>query len=284
LSSNGKYLASLDLKTNQLQELTDITYANLKNPVYSNGLIIFSSDFSGIDNLYSLDIDSKAIAQIASVPFGADYPSVSKSGNQMFFSNYNSGGYQLATILLQDKKNQKEIRNIQLATNYLADNLAISEKGIPDFSNTDSINYKSRKYSKLGHLFNFHSWAPAYVDVNSYEIRPGVSLFSQNKLGTAETRLGYDYNVAEHTGKYKLGFSYLGRFPEITTELSVGKEASSYYQITNTVNQSGQVIHRDTTIERISWREITADLNVPVPLNFSKVKCSRIFYPGFKYS
>jgi hypothetical protein len=284
LSSEGKYLAALDLKTNQLRELTDKTYANLKNPVYSNGQIVFSADFSGIDNLYSLNIDNKAITQIASVPFGADYPSVSKSGNQLIFSNYNSGGFQLASILLQDKKNQKAISSIQLATNHLADNLAISEKGIPNFSNTDSVKYKSKNYSKIGHLFNFHSWAPAYVDVNSYEIRPGVSLFSQNKLGTAETRIGYDYNVADHTGKYKLGFSYLGWFPEITTELSVGKEASSYYKITNTVNPRGQVVRRDTTTERISWREITADLNVRLPLNLSKGKYSRILYPEVKYS
>lgn len=284
LSSNGKYLASLDLKTNQLQELTDKTYANLKNPVYSNGKIIFSADFFGIDNLYSFDIARNTITQIASVPFGADYPSVSKSGNRIFFSNYNSGGYQLASILLQNKKNQKEISNIQLATNHLADNLSIQEKGIPDLSNTNSVNYESKRYSKLGHLFNFHSWAPAYVDVNSYEIRPGFSLFSQNKLGTAETRIGYDYNVADHTGKFKLGFNYLGWFPEITTELSAGKAASHYYLITNTVNQSHQITQSDTTIQRFSWSEITADLNVRLPLNLSRGKYSRIFYPEVKYS
>ena len=284
LSSKGKYLASLDLKTKQLQELTDRTYANLKNPAYSNGKIIFSADFSGIDNLYSLDIDSKAITQIASVPFGADYPTISKLGNRIFFSNYNSSGYQLATLDLQNKTGKKEVRNIQLTSNHLADNLAIQEKGVPSFENLDSISYKSKKYSKLGHLFNFHSWAPEYVDMNSYEIRPGASLFSQNKLGTAETRIGYDYNVADHTGKYKLGFNYLGWFPEITTELSVGKVASNYHLITNTVNQSGQIVRRDTTTERFSWREITADLNVRLPLNFSKGKYSRILYPEVKYS
>ena len=284
LSSKGKYLASLDLKTKQLQELTVRTYANLKNPVYSKGKIIFSADFSGIDNLYSLDIDSKTITQIASVPFGADYPTISKSGNRIFFSNYNSTGYQLATIDLQNKTDKKEVRDIQLTTNHLADNLAIQERGVPTFENQDSVSYKSKKYSKLGHLFNFHSWAPAYVDVNSYEIRPGASLFSQNKLGTAETRIGYDYNVANHTGKYKLGFSYLGWFPEITTELSVGKEASNYYLIKNTVNPSGQVVRRDTTTERLSWREITADLNIRLPLNLSKGKYSRIFYSEVKYS
>jgi len=284
LSSKGKYLASFDLKTRQLQELTDKTFANLKNPVYSKEKVIFSADFSGIDNLYSLEIESKIITQIASVPFGADYPSVSKSDNRVVFSNYNSAGYQLASIQIPDKNSHPEIKNIQLTTDHLAENLAIQEKGIPDFSNSDSTVFPTTKYSKLGHLFNFHSWAPAYIDVNSYEIRPGVSLFSQNKLGTAETRLGYDHNVADHTGRYKLGFNYLGWFPEITTELSVGKEASNYYLITNTVDKNGQIIQRDTTTQRLSWREITADLNVRLPLNLSKGKYSRIFYPEMKYS
>lgn len=284
LSSNGKYLASLDLKIQQLQELTDKTFANLKNPVYSKERIIFSADFSGIDNLYSLNLQSKKITPVASVPFGADYPSVNKAGNQLVFSNYNSDGYQLASIQLLDKNKNKEIKDIQLATDHLAENLVAQEKGVPDFSNSDSEVYPTKKYSKLGHLFNFHSWAPAYVDVNSYEIRPGISVFSQNKLGTAETRLGYDYDVTNRTGKYKLAFSYLGWFPEITAEISAGNEASNYYQITNTVNQNHQVIRSDTTIQRYSWREITADLDVRLPLNFSKGKYSRLFYPEIKYS
>ena len=284
LSSKGKYLALFDTKTQQLQELTDKTFANLKNPVYSKGKVIFSADFSGNNNLYSLDIESKIISQVASVPFGADYPSVDRSGNRLVFSNYNSNGYQLASIQLQNKNSNKEIKDIQLATDHLAENLAVQEKGVPDFSNSGSVVYSAKKYSKLGHLFNFHSWAPAYIDINSYEIRPGVSLFSQNKLGTAETKLGYDYDVTNRTGKYKLAFSYLGWFPEITTEISAGNQASNYYQITNTVNQNHQIIGSDTTIQRFSWREITADLDVRLPLNLSKGKYSRVLYPEIKYS
>lgn len=284
LSAQGKYLAALDLKTQQINELTERTFANLKNPVYSKGQIFFSADFTGVDNLYTLNINNKTITQVASVPFGADYPTVTKSGKQLFFSNYNSGGYQIASVSLQDKNSGKVINNIQLQPNQLADHLATQESGIPSFATSDSTYYKSKKYSKLGHLFNFHSWAPAYVDINSYEIRPGVSLFSQNKLGTAETRLGYDYNVTDRTGRYKLAFNYLGWFPEITTEFSVGNEASNYYLITNTLNQNHQVIHQDTTLQRLKWREINADLNVRLPFNFSKGKYSRIFYPEIEYA
>ncbi len=284
LSSKGKYLASINISTMVIKPLTAITYANLKNPVFNKGQLIFSADFSGIDDLYSLNTENEKIVQVASVPFGADYPAISKSGDHLFFSNYTSDGYQLATLKLQKNGDQNEISNIQLKYDSLAENLANQEKGIPDFSNTDSVRYATKKYSKLGHLFNFHSWAPAYIDINSYNIRPGFSLLSQNKLGTAETRLGYDYNIADRTGSYKLTFNYYGLFPEINTELSVGNVASNYYQINDSINQNNEVFFSDTTIQRYTWKEVTADIDVRLPLNLSKGKYSRAFYPEVKYS
>jgi len=284
LSPKGKYLASFDIQSKEFQQLTSHTFGNLKNPVFADNRLIFSADFSGKDNLYSFDPGSHQIFKIHEATFGADYPSAANSKNQILFSNYSASGYQLSKFNLTDKIKLTEVTDISLKSNQLADNLATQEKGIPDFTNSDSIKYPSKKYSKLGHLFNFHSWAPAYVDVNSYEIRPGVSLFSQNKLGTAETRLGYDYNVADRTGKYYLAFNYSGWFPEFNTELSVGNGASNYYQITNTVNQQNQIIKSDTTVQRVTWREQTAGLDVRLPLNLSKGKYSRFFIPEMKYT
>jgi hypothetical protein len=282
LSGNGKHLASIDLKTRYFQQLTENTFANIKNPVYSKGQIIFSSDFSGTDNLYSIDLKSNKISELTTSRFGADYPSV--SGNKILFSQYNSSGYQLVTVPYIPSHKRNEVIDIQLKTDKLAQNLATQEDGIPDFSNPDSIKYSSKKYSKIGHLFNFHSWAPAYIDVNSYEITPGFSMFSQNKLGTAEASLGYDYNVGDRTGRYKFGFKYLGFFPEFSADLSFGNEASNYFQVKNTVNKFNQVVKSDTTIQRFTWKEIAADFNVRLPLHFSKGKYSRIFYPEVKYN
>ncbi len=284
LSAKGKYLGSVNLKTKQLQQLTEFTFANLKNPTYSENHIFFSSDFSGVDNIYSLDLKSKTIAEIASVAFGADYPIVSKSGSQLLFSNYTSDGYQLGELNLSKKDFRRNVESIQLKTDSLAHVLANQEIGIPDFSNTDSLHFPTKKYSKLGHLFNFHSWAPAYLDVNSYEIRPGVSLFSQNLLGTAETRLGYDYNISDRTGKFRLGFNYSGLFPVFNAEVSYGNQASNYYQVTNTINGSNEIISSDTTIQRLVWKELSMDLDARIPINFSKGKYSRAVTPEVQYS
>jgi hypothetical protein len=282
LSAKGKFLASFDLKSLHIEPLTEPTFANIRNPECTNGKVIFSSDFDGTDNIYLLNLSNKRIFSVASVRYGADYPSI--SGNKIVFSNYSSSGYQLATVY-NDKSNvTAEITGLQLKPNHLAETLASHETGILNLTKADSITFPSKKYSKLGHLFNFHSWAPAYVDVNSYEIKPGASFFSQNKLGTAETRLGYEYDVTEKTGRYKIGFAYLGLFPEINTELSFGNQASNYYLIKNTLNKYNQVISSDTTVERYTWSELTADLDIRLPLNFSRGKHSRIFYPEVKYT
>lgn len=282
LSEKGKYLASVDLKTKKEEPFTEPTYANLRNPVWFENRLIFTADFSGVDNLYALDINSKKITQVASVKFGADYPAVSPSGKQILFSNYTADGYQLATI--RNSESGKSIANIQLRPVRLADELTAKETGVPDFSKNDSIKFPSKKYSKIGHLFNFHSWAPVYIDVDNYEVHPGASLFSQNVLGTAETRLGYDYNSADRTGEYEISFKYLGWYPEIEAQFSAGKAASTYYLIKDSVNQNHQVFWSDTTQERYTWQKIVASLDMRLPLNLSKGKYYRIFYPEIKYS
>ena len=274
LSSKGKCLTSLDLQTKEFKPITSRTFANLKNPVFTNHQLVFSADFSGTDHLYSIDPESSQINLIHKAIFGVDYPSAVNSKKQLLFSNYSANGYQLSVLNLTDKTNLNEVTDIRLQTNQLADNMAAQEKGIPNFAKSDSIKYASKKYSKLGHLFNFHTWAPAYIDINSYEIRPGVSIFSQNTLGTTETQIGYDYNVADRTGNYRVGFNYLGLFPEFHTQLSFGNGASNYYQ----------VIKRDTVVKRFTWNELTADLNIRLPLNLSKGKYSSFFYPEIKYT
>ncbi|HAH22740.1 MAG TPA: hypothetical protein DCL77_03070 [Prolixibacteraceae bacterium] len=284
LTAKGKCLSSLDIQTKEIQSITPYTFGDIKNPVFINHQLIFSADFSGTDHLYSMDLGTHQVLRIYKADFGVDYPSATNSKNEILFSNYSARGYQLSVLNLADKSRLTEIASISLQSNPLADKLGAQEKGIPDLTNRDSIQYHSKKYSKLGHLFNFHSWAPAYVDINSYEIRPGVTFFSQNTLGTAETQIGYDYNVADHTGKYRLAFNYFGLFPELNTDLSYGNGVSHYYQVNNTTDQFNHVIKSDTTVQSFGWHEWTADVDMRIPLNLSKGKYSAGLFPEIKYT
>lgn len=281
LSSKGKYMASYDLQTKHLQQLTPFTYGNIKSPVYINNQILFSADFAGKDRLYRLDLATGVIYNEYDPAFGADYPSALNSRNQFLFSNYTSDGYGLAITSLKEMDHRTEVTDISLQTDKLADHLASRDSGIPDFQKPDSITYPSRPYSKAGHLFHFHSWAPAYIDIDNYTIRPGVSLFSQNMLGTADTRLGYDYDVTNKTGRYRADFNYYGWFPELNASFSFGKGTTNYYQITNSFNPH---LTADTVLMRSRWNELTAQLGARLPFNLSKGKYSTGLFPEVNYS
>lgn len=281
LSSKGKYLASYDLQTKHFQKLTPFTYGNIKNPIYINNRILFSADFLGKDRLYTIEIATGKIYPLYDPAFGADYPSAVNSRNQFLFSNYTSRGYQLALTDLKEKDRMAEVTDISLQSDKLSESLASREGGIPEFQKPDSIAYPTRPYSKAGNLFNFHSWAPAYIDIDNYAIRPGVSLFSQNLLGTAEMRLGYNYDVTNKTGKYKADFNYYGWFPEFNGSLTYGKGTTNYYRITNYSNPH---IPADTVAMRSRWNEFTAELGGRLPFNFSRGKYSTGLFPGLNYS
>jgi hypothetical protein len=285
LSHKGKYLASLDIQTKELKKLTTETFGNIKNPVFVNeNQLIFSSDFSGKDNLYSVDPSNGKIMMVFEAKFGVDYPSSLNTKKQILFSNYTSDGYQISTFELPQAHHKEVVRDITLRKNILAEHLADQEMGVPDLYHADSIQLQSKKYKKASHLFNFHSWAPVYMNLNSYDIQPGVTFLSQNVLGTAFTQIGYEYNLNDRTGKIKASFQYKGWLPEITSSVSYGNEASNYYLITNTTNQSNQIVSSDTTLQRFKWEDLSGDLDLRLPLNLSKGKYSTILYPEAKYT
>jgi hypothetical protein len=284
LSPEGKYLASYDLPSRQFRQLTDPSFANIKNPVFSNNQLIFSADFAGKDDLYSLDIQSGKVFHVFSPAFGADYPSSVNNKGILLFSNYTSDGYELSALDMKNIDHRELVTDLTLQPNRLADHLTAMENGIPELQNVDSIKYPSSKYSKARHLFNFHSWAPAYIDIDNYEIRPGVSFLSQNTLGTADTRIGYDYDTANKTGKYVLAFNYYGLFPEFNTTVSYGNRTSSLYQVTPIVDRYHNVIRTDTTLNNYKWKELDAEISVRLPFNLSRGKYSIGLYPEVEYN
>lgn len=271
LSSKGKYLGSLHVKNGKFDLLTRPGFYDLRNPEFMNNKLYYTSAKTGTDNIFCLDLPTRQITKITTVPYGADYPSV--SGNRLFFSNYSSDGYAVSMQEMQEGQNIPS-GEIPVATYKLADSLAAQEDTILDFLDSTYCNYQVKPYRKLAHLFNFHSWAPLYMNINDYEIRPGLSLLSQNKLGTANTLLGYEYDPVEHTGRYKAGFEYSGFFPVFQAELSYGKRKSIYYTVED----------HDTISHPYSWKELKWDLNMRIPFSFSHGKYSQFFQPEVEYN
>ncbi|MDO8951331.1 MAG: hypothetical protein Q7U86_01840 [Draconibacterium sp.] len=281
LLPEGKRLAKIDLETNQYEIILEQGFGELKNLRVLGNNIYFVGTHTGKNSLYKLNLDDKSVSQVYEARFGLESPAFSPAGN-LVLSDYTADGFRLIKI---DANNLKEIRvnNSEKKSYELADKLAQQEPGVFDFSVTDTVNYETKKYSKIAHLFNFHSWAPVAVDADSYEITPGVSIVSQNKLGTALLNVGYEWNITEKTGSFYGKYTYKGWYPVFDFEISSGNSASEYVVIEQTKNSSGQVIAQDTVLKRFTWMNTNFGADIRIPMDLSRGKFSRFFQPEIKY-
>ncbi|MEL7586349.1 MAG: hypothetical protein AAGU19_06505 [Prolixibacteraceae bacterium] len=272
LSAEGKYLGSLNIATGEFSILTRPGYYDIRNPTWYDGKIYYTSSQTGIDNIFCLDLRDRQIKQVTTVAFGADYPSV--AGDRIFFSNYTSDGYAVSVLNMNDAPG---IPGAENEYKYkLAESLAVQEDTLLDLAASEHRDYPVKPYRKGAHLFDFHSWAPVYINAFDYAIFPGVSFLSQNKLGTAKTVLGYEYDPNERSGSYKAEFEYSGLFPVFRSEFLYGNRRSAYYLVSN----GG----RDTTKHTYTWRELEWNLNVRIPLRFSQGRYSQLIQPEAEYS
>jgi hypothetical protein len=282
LTEKGKEIAAIRPFTGELRWLSNPQMGEIKHLVPAGDQLYFTGTYAGKDELYSLHIASGEVKRLVTARFGLDYPALTQDSKKLIFSDYTSNGYRLSS-LDTDKISADYICNVTKVNNELADKLALQEPGIVNFSDMELFPYPSKPYRKGLHLFNFHSWGPFSLDAGSYTIQPGFSMASQNKLGTAQTTLGYRWNIQEKEGQYYIDFEYRGFYPVISVSGTTGKRNDKYYQITVIRDQAGKEIRRDTSLIPFSWKQSDLGVSVKLPLNFSRGRYSRLIQPSVTY-
>lgn len=278
LTPNGKKLALVDLESKEHKILVDKNLGDIKQLALSGRNIYFIASYSAKNALYSYSLDNGVVNQVYEPRFDAAYPAISEDGSIML-SNYTADGYRPVKLL--EKKNIP-LSRIKEGRYLLAEAIAAQEKGVIDFGNIDTADYESEAYKKSSHLFNFHSWAPVFIEPYDYEFSPGVSFMSQNKLGTAFTVLGYSWDTSEKTGRFYARYTYKGWYPVFDVEVGSGKRASKYWLVKEN-HQDGGVVKRDTTLERFKWNETELSVDCRLPLTLSTGAFLSKLQPEIKY-
>jgi hypothetical protein len=266
IGNAGNRLVLAETAIGNLQYLMDTTFTIIGQPAMRGDTIFFVGAWSGVDNLYMMLLPSREIFRLTDVKYGVANPSFYDNENKIIFENYTANGFEIATLRLDSVMPVP----LSLVTDHsvklyqpLADqaDALLVPALIPDSA------YAISNYSRLRHLFNFHSWAPAAIDVDNYEVKPGVSLFSQNVLSTAFAELGWEYNLNEKTGKYYAKFTYAGWYPVVDFSASYGRRRSSVI---------------DSASQRIdfNWMETNFATTVRVPLNITRGKWARFVQPS----
>ncbi|PKQ64376.1 hypothetical protein BZG02_06045 [Labilibaculum filiforme] len=276
LNRKGKHLVSIDLNSEKRTSLFAFGKNELSQIELSKSYIFFTASFTGIDNVFAFDKSNKKIYQVTSSRFGARDAHV--NGNQLYYSNYTSDGY-VPVKTISQADNWKEWDG-----NYtvfpLAESLSeqLDEKMVPDTTNLDRFQVK--KYSKLAHLFNFHSWAPAFIDGLEQEFDVGISVASQNKLSTLLTTVGYKKEEGYENGQFYVNLSYQGMFPIFDSKLTVGKKETQFASLADRIAP----VQVDTILVHRSLNQWEWENSVKFPFDISSGKYSTRITPKLTYS
>jgi hypothetical protein len=283
LSAKGKQLVKINFQTNEMEQMLNEDLGDLKHLVPSDNYLYFVSSYSAKNSLYRYNFSTRLVERIYEPRFGIESPAVSADGSKIVLSDYTADGFRLISIPAKSA-NTIPLSEVKKGEYPLAEALSEQESGKPDFSGTDTVSWDSKKYSKPAHLFNFHSWAPLFIDAGAYDISPGVSLMSQNKLGTAETVLGYKWDIAEKSGQFYGNYTFQGWYPKFDFELSSGNRRSEYMLIEQTTDKDGNVLSQDTTSQQFTWGELRTGTGISFPFNLSKGKFNRYLQPEIQYN
>ncbi len=283
LTEEGKRLAVINPYEGSLGWLTrEKDLGDIKHLVYMNDRIYFISSYSGRNELYTYHLESHDISRVVRARFGIESPAFSADGNRLILSDYTACGFRLIEMKISDLE-AIPIEKVTKGNYRLAEVVSEQEPGMVKFSESDQISYVSKPYSKILNLFNFHSWAPFSMEVESMDLKPGVSIASQNKLSTNVTSVGCKCNTANNTGNFYAGMEYSGWFPVLKVEASRGREASIYNEIRIYQNPSGEEVGRDTLQKRYQWEQTEMTLSSRLPLNLTRGKYYSLLQPEIRY-
>ena len=264
-----------------------------------DSLLYFVSDLDGLSNLYALDPEKNRLWRISSVRFSAEKPSLDAEG-MLRFGDYDRMGYQPVSVPFDELErtrasfdgpyiNERADRGSDQAATMTTPLSAAEDSLLRQ--QIDSL--ESRRYSKLLHGIHIHSWAPFYANIdrlmndiggldlstfsNWYEyVAPGVTLISQNRLGSLVSVLGYSYHQHHH-GAHAY-FSYSGLYPKFDLAVDFNNRSQTHSEF-HYVPDDGLVVQTDT----LARPGLNINAAVSIPLNYSRGGWTTTILPRLNY-
>lgn len=229
LTNKGKSIVAVDAESGKRRIIIEPSFHEISNVSSYQHYIFFNADYSGIDNIYGVDTLSKQIFQITSSKYGAVDIDVSPDGNKMVYAEYTADGYCVVEAAF-NPANWKPLSRVYDNSIKLYEGYLLEEKGVGDSSIIPNKFYESKPYRKLLHLFNPHSWMPLYLNADNIEVKPGISLMSQNLLSNTFATVGYEWDKNIREGLYHADISYKGLYPIFNFSYLKGKQAGIYQE------------------------------------------------------
>lgn len=266
--------------------------------------LMFTCDRTGVNELYQFYPRTGSLVQKTSTRYGAEDFCYSEDGRYLYYSSQTLKGLEKFRTPA-DSLIHRQVDYADIHKYILADNLTRQENEIAkDMGYSQAVEddmdvrfSEPRKYRKATHMFNIHSWVPAYVSVDNimnmsfdyiYQAASlGVSGIMQNRLSTGVGEFGYSahkdpYNREKwrHSGHFK--FTYSGLYPVIEAQLDFNDRAARQYHSKAIINGDG--VGFGLYSDELDIPYIQGRIKTYIPLNFSSGGWSRGVIPQLSYT
>ncbi|HEX2609318.1 MAG TPA: hypothetical protein VHK91_18180 [Flavisolibacter sp.] len=243
-------LQQLNLQSGAWELLTPWSMATAGLPSVSNGIVYYTANYDGNDDLYSIDTRTHKVLQLTKDLTGNYYPSV--YGDSLVYTHFTAQGNVLQKLALKGSA-FPELTADRLSLHRAPYPIALSGALQPFWER-----FAEKRYPQSKNLFNFHSWAPDYEDPEFT-----FSLYGNNILNTFSNTLFYRYNQNEDSH----GAGWNGSYGGLFTAINGGLE----YTFNRHLPFSGQTVTLD---------QLEARIGLSVPLNFTKGKTYKYLNAG----
>ncbi len=196
-------------------------FIKIKQLWSDDDLLLFTCDQSSVNELYGYD--GTFFRKITNTRYGASEFAI--GNDSLYFSTLSPEGRLIHRTALDDLP--VEIYEFPNDDNPLHS---------PEDTVKELPVSKAENYSKVKHLFKFHSWAPLYFNYNaavdgSYDklyqsASLGATAMFQNDLGTMYGMAGVSFNPRQ--GAY-VNLTYSGLFPVFSARLNYSSQGFSGY-------------------------------------------------------
>lgn len=247
-------------------------------------VIMMTCDRTGVNELYHLDPATGTLRQKTVTRYGASDFAYDEEGKYLYYSSQTLKGMRIFRTAAEDLIDREADFTVMHEW-PIAEKLARQEEALAQAQGARSavpepeVNFSEpRKYRKVPHMFNIHSWAPVYVNVDNImnmsfdqiwqAASLGATAIMQNRLSNASGEFGYSahkdpYDPARwrHSGHAR--FLYSGLYPVIEMSVDFNDRAARQYSPAIYLKDSGAGISLGSRALDVPYVEGRVSMYIP---------------------
>jgi hypothetical protein len=235
-------IALIDISTGATKNLLPYSTELLGCPVMKGHYVLYNSAYSGIDNIYAIDLATRQQYQVTSSQYGAYHPSISADSQWLLFNDFKEDGMDAVKIPFTPQQWTPLAQIEKHAAHAYAPSIAQEDSG--DFSaHVPTHTHFVERYHPWQHALNVHSWLNFNISLNTedphkfseYVQRVGLDILrAKNLLDTTELVVNYLHDFKHKWGQADVKIIYEGLYPIISLTGSLKEN----YQKTPTCHRS----------------------------------------------